>query len=857
MLREIGTGYNERCVRMSTRTSVFLSLVIILAMFLSASTHATSSRSCDSSNGVSSIEIQIPGSGAIPADQQLQLSAVPKNSAGDPMGVSLTWSVSNGSINWDGLFTPWQKGEVAVTVCSGDVWSNATVSVLQGETVAVGLNLSKDELTSDETVVLDPRRIDTKGNSAPAYVPTENWTIPEGSHLQQGSETIWVPSATGAFVITMDAYGLQANATLNVSHGIAYELMIVGDQNISSDLAVSYDVLACDAKENCWTIGGEWSALPESSLSLDNNTTSGVILTPLATGVVSLMVESLVDGQLLETEMDIQIHSGVAVLTIVMAGTGEQTTEVLGTVIQMQAGTTLELSVTLVDSVGSEWQSMDVEWRLNQSGIANFEVSTGATFNFTSDITGEWDLMVSPSDGVPSKYSLEVLPGEVSVIEVTPVSSTAMRVSTGSSIGLQVIGKDGDGNPFALDVEWMIDESVGSMRNDTKGTGSYVYTPSVEAHLGTQVLSFIGPLGTRNLAIELVAGELAGLVIIFESGSEGEQGDVIRFSVVGEDANGNFVEADLAGLQVECTCGKVRSLDGTSFEASLTEHGKRHTVSAEMEGIPRSVEYIDITPTLFDGLLGSNSQVLSIGILLTGGLLLFVAIVIFRRSRASDEDADAPENEHSQQDLSAPSQPFAIHNVQRTPMAAPPASAFGVMTQPPPLAYAPFAASLSASIPATAAPATLSSAIDILAPAISDETVVEEEDSATRLMAASSTLLGGNDSVIDSTESESQVEPGENKQPELLIEADGPEMSEIAEEQVVSEEPETIEEHEAVVGSEKEGSVEVEELVLIASDEGPMTTAGVLLKALPGTVAGKAGWYHGIEGRPMRWDGPQ
>ena len=111
--------------------------------------------------------------------------------------------------------------------------------------------------------------------------------------------------------------------------------------------------------------------------------------------------------------------------------------------------------------------------------------------------------------------------------------------------------------------------------------------------------------------------------------------------------------------------------------------------------------------------------------------------------------------------------------------------------------------------------------------------------------------------MIDSTESESQVEPVENKQPELLIEADGPEMSEIAEEQVVSEEPETIEEHEAVVGSEKEGSVEVEELVLIASDEGPMTTAGVLLKALPGTVAGKAGWYHGIEGRPMRWDGPQ
>ena len=50
---------------------------------------------------------------------------------------------------------------------------------------------------------------------------------------------------------------------------------------------------------------------------------------------------------------------------------------------------------------------------------------------------------------------------------------------------------------------------------------------------------------------------------------------------------------------------------------------------------------------------------------------------------------------------------------------------------------------------------------------------------------------------------------------------------------------------------------EIEELVLFTSDEGPMTTAGVLLRALPGTEAGKAGWYHGIDGRPMRWDGPQ
>jgi len=44
---------------------------------------------------------------------------------------------------------------------------------------------------------------------------------------------------------------------------------------------------------------------------------------------------------------------------------------------------------------------------------------------------------------------------------------------------------------------------------------------------------------------------------------------------------------------------------------------------------------------------------------------------------------------------------------------------------------------------------------------------------------------------------------------------------------------------------------------LIASNSGPMTTSGVVLKALPGTTAGEDGWYHGIDGKPLHWENPQ
>ena len=54
--------------------------------------------------------------------------------------------------------------------------------------------------------------------------------------------------------------------------------------------------------------------------------------------------------------------------------------------------------------------------------------------------------------------------------------------------------------------------------------------------------------------------------------------------------------------------------------------------------------------------------------------------------------------------------------------------------------------------------------------------------------------------------------------------------------------------------SQEEIKEEVKEVELIASESGPMTTSGVVLRALPGTVAGESGWYHGIDGKPLHWE---
>jgi len=833
-----------------------MAVLIILCSFSTLDVQAVESRNCGADNGVETIEIVVPGSGAVPADQVIQLSAKPRNSNGDEVGSSITWSVSNGSIDWTGLFNPWQKGEITVTACSGNAWINQTVTVLQGETVDVELQLSSHEISTDEVVVLDPRRIDSKGNSAPAFVPTENWSVPEGTSVHQGAEVTWEPMHIGSFSLEMSAHGFVSNATLNVSYGQAVGLTVVGSNEISADDTTFYEVNACDSKNNCWWVEGVWSHYPEQQAELMNDT-SGTFLSPQTTGLVRLEVTSEVGGNLLMAHKDISITTGEAVLTKVDYDDGTDSGVLSNSVIQVKAGDILELSVTLVDAVGSEWKSENVEWKLNHSSNPQYELFTSSSFNFSSNMTGEWNLMVSPQGGLPSKYSIEVLPGDAASIEVSPTTSTAMRVSAGGSIGLQVIAKDVDGNAYPHDVEWLMSDDVGTMSKDTFGSGSYVFTPSRQAYLGTQVLNFTGPLGVQNIAIELVAGELAELAIVFEDGPSGEQGGELHFSIQGRDSNGNHIEVSLNSISVECSCGKVSVVDDGTYKIALDEHGERHTLSAQMEGLPRAVVYVDISQTLFSGLLGSNSQVITMGIVVTGLLLLLVAVAIYRRSRSEYED-DIEDVDEIEAPVVAPS--------HRAPQQAPPISAFGSMTQPPPLAAQPIPQTAATVLPPVNQPASHYSSQPQTyydrqpvtyssAPQPAEQSTVSKQ---TSLSSAKELLAPASVEAVETALEEIPVEMQEQKEGTLNVES-------MIEDSVEPEEIETVveESSDEEISSDEQDSevaetiIEAEELELLPSEKGPMTTAGVLLKALPGTEPGKEGWYHGIDSKPYYWGGPQ
>lgn len=780
-----GRGFNEVDIM---RTHLLLSLLLLVNIIPIPSAYADISQlDCGSEMGVESLEIQSSGSGSVPADKSLQMIAIARNSDGDQMAATISWYANNGSIDWDGKFSPWSKGEITITACSGNAWANKSISVLQGDNVGVQLLVSAQNLTADEEITLDPRRLDSKGNSAPAFVPSSNWTIPEGSQVKEGLQTTWIPNSNGSHSLKMNAYGFESEVQINVSHGQAVSLQIHGAIEINVDDSSEYTLNACDLKLNCWNVSASWS----SDLLASDAAGHSVEIYPSSIGAHYL--NGSFNG--LSTSVSIEVKPGEAVgTTVVFSSEFSEQQEVSSSVIQLQAGVEWQMQVILSDAVGTTWQADNVEWRLNQSeGIAEI-VEHGSNYIFLQNNTGIWELTISPEGGVPSRYTVEVEPGPAVSWQVSPSSVSTMRVASGDAIDLLVVASDVGGNFFTTDVEWNFESGIGSIENGSSGTGSYIFTPSKSAILGTIPIAFNTSYGVQFISIELVAGPAAQIQIVFKDESEGSQGQSLDFEIIAQDNNGNPVDFEFSEAVVSCTCGEVTSLDAGEYRVELEFKGTRHSLSVRQEGLPVSVVYVDVSATMFEGMLGNNKQVISIAIFALGGVLLFIALTIFKRSKKveGDEFGETP----------------------TTPRVAPPISAF---TQPPPLAAVqpvpvavvpPLAVQETPIAPPVVA--TLSNAMDLLSPIVDSTSGIETEPAS---LSNAMDLLGGADETVS----------------------------------------------EPIIGEENQEEIkeEMEEVELIASDSGPMSTSGVVLKALPGTTAGEDGWYHGIDGKPLHWEKPQ
>ncbi|HIA89906.1 MAG TPA: hypothetical protein EYO09_02280 [Candidatus Poseidoniales archaeon] len=602
---------------------------------------------CPEDLNAASIEITHPGSGSVPADQHLQLNAEVKDGSGQTIGVFPNWGVTNGSISSQGLFSPHATGQVTVWACIGDVNQSTTLTVLQGVTIAAELQLSSYIISADDVVQLLPMKIDSKGNRAPAFTPTDNYTIPAGSNISSGGVLNWIPGPVGNHTISANILGYEVSVVITVGHGVPVDIIInTAMLTINADQTVNLSLSVLDMRGNSQPIIGVWNSENNSSLPLVETLIGAQIEgNEVGTWRIHANYSSAeTGGETWSDYIDITVVAGSLTATIIdgfiisRGGQGSDLGQLNGT-FQLTTDDQLVLSPRLEDADGNPVDGGGLSWKLEADHLSFPESSTNNSFTFIPDRIGNHIITLTPDGGVPERLTLEVGHGVALELEVYSGSSENLVVAVGQNLSFEVLGVDGDGNKFPLDVEWFIPEHTGNISNGTQGVGNYVFTTAQDTPIRLHTLTAQTPLGQHDIIIEVRLGQLHHLMIEF-SPAIGVQGDELRVLVTGRDTNGN--EVPISGDEVNLTssAGPVRYHEGYHY-IELQEEGAQHQITAEYDDLPPEIVFVDIEPTIFGGLLGSSETVIIGGISILSVLLLAVAMAVYRlagKRRKSDEE---------------------------------------------------------------------------------------------------------------------------------------------------------------------------------------------------------------------------
>ena len=602
---------------------------------------------CPEDLNAASIEITHPGSGSVPADQHLLLNAEVKDGSGQTIGVFPNWGVTNGSISSQGLFSPHATGQVTVWACIGDVNQSTTLTVLQGVTIAAELQLSSYIISADDVVQLLPMKIDSKGNRAPAFTPTDNYTIPAGSNISSGGVLNWIPGPVGNHTISANILGYEVSVVITVGHGVPVDIIInTAMLTINADQTLNLSLSVLDMRGNSQPIIGVWNSENNSSLPLVE-TLIGVQIEGNEVGTWRIHANyssAETGGETWSDYIDISVVAGSLTATIIdgfiisRGGQGSDLGQLNGT-FQLTTDDQLVLSPRLEDADGNPVDGGGLSWKLEADHLSFPESSTNNSFTFIPDRIGNHIITLTPDGGVPERLTLEVGHGVALELEVYSGSSENLVVAVGQNLSFEVLGVDGDGNKFPLDVEWFIPEHTGNISNGTQGVGNYVFTTAQDTPIRLHTLTAQTPLGQHDIIIEVRLGQLHHLMIEF-SPAIGVQGDELRVLVTGRDTNGN--EVPISGDEVNLTssAGPVRYHEGYHY-IELQEEGAQHQITAEYDDLPPEIVFVDIEPTIFGGLLGSSETVIIGGISILSVLLLAVAMAVYRlagKRRKSDEE---------------------------------------------------------------------------------------------------------------------------------------------------------------------------------------------------------------------------
>ena len=497
--------------------------------------------------------IATPELAVIRVDQTLNLDAKVVDINGNEVsGETISWSVSNGTLNETNVYHPWNLGHQTITAW----WEGQTVLV--NVTVNPG-NPSYLELPSmliaqtGIPIDITPTCYDFRGNILPlSSVGSLIWDLEHGF---VDTEYNYTATMVGVWNITLNSTsGVSGNSQIEVESSAPVSITLIGPGEIVlADQEVELTVMGVDAYGNTNPIQvplSGWSASDGQFI----NGINGTKWSPSNVGTWTIGVSI---GQLTSfIELEV-IHGNVNYVRIESDDS------------RISADETLSLTLLAVDSRGNTWV-LDGDWNTEDTFATDWLTDFGenAIFSPGTASLGTWTIeaeWISPEEGnmYSASIDVEVVSGQLSYILLDGHGQT---ITADEQLDINPRGFDLDGNLIpGVSLNWSINgiDTTSQMRLQNG-----VFIPS---ELGQYEIRAWGSFGTPgSITIEVIHGDVYSLSTSLISSVDTKifSGKSMILVVTAQDRAGNSFQTDV-NWTFDYNFGQITTSSGSIGEYEL------------------------------------------------------------------------------------------------------------------------------------------------------------------------------------------------------------------------------------------------------------------------------------------------
>ena len=554
----------------------------------------------------------------------LQIVPELQDAYGYPMNLyasgTLNWEAESGIINGTGWYFPQEPGVWNVSVrSSGNITGNGTVRVLPADAALLTMQLGDDnstEVLSGESYDLKSIMTDSLGNSAEVIVPLENWTIPSGEISWSGEYPIWTPNDVGRFTLSVQESGLEVSLEVNVSHGIAQDIVFLSnEQTMNAGDDVLFTLNAIDSAGNTWPVNGTIEV--QSGETIEDTYFLMMRLDQLGDLSISGSWINPMNNQTYSTSVVLEIYPGdLALITLE------------GNAAVIPADETLDLDPKFFDGYGNSIEDIELNWTVD--GIdSTLQLRLSDAIWYPETIGGHE--IIANADGVFASIRLNVVSGSAYDLSIDADDDIILTAGTSQSFYFDAIDVYGN-NAAARNISTSINSSIMTVEQSNLGPGWWDLTGY---SAGDYVLPLTQDSAEYSVPLQIIPGNPIRILVSLE-GDNFSQGDKTLLSVSAVDSFDNEVSLDPSEVDVECTSGKDEYVTGNTWEIDLNVAGRDRKCTIGAEGLVAQY-YFEVDNVLFNGLLGSsNTAVGLISVLLI--MILAVLIVLIKKGPKLSED---------------------------------------------------------------------------------------------------------------------------------------------------------------------------------------------------------------------------